>query len=155
MPAPSTTLKIGTADTPLARLQAQEVVNLLTPHCPGHRKPEIIAYPISTPPRLEPLTQALLNQEVNATIHAATDLPLHLPPGIMIAATPARGLPNDLWLGPIRLADLPPGAGVRTNSPRLQAQLLLFRPDLRILLPHENAYADAGTFGSAADGYRL
>jgi hydroxymethylbilane synthase len=54
-----------------------------------------------------------------------------LPPGLVLAATPAREDPRDALVGR-RLADLPAGAKLGTSSLRRAAQLRKARPDLRI-----------------------
>jgi hydroxymethylbilane synthase len=64
------------------------------------------------------------------------DLPTRLPPGIVLAAVPAREDPRDgfIALKARTLADLPAGATVGTASLRRQAQTLHLRPDVKVEL---------------------
>ena len=96
------------------------------------------------------LEDALLGGEVDLAVHSLKDLPTELAPGLAIGAIPPRAPANDaLIIANCRLpiADcqagirspesavsaLPSGAAVATSSPRRGAQLLLARPDLRIV----------------------
>jgi hydroxymethylbilane synthase len=80
------------------------------------------------------LEEALLDGRAHLAVHSAKDLPGELPPGLAIAAAPAREDPRDVLVGsPDGLAGLPPGARVATGSPRREAQLRAARPDLAIV----------------------
>lgn len=80
------------------------------------------------------LEEALRQGEIDVAVHSLKDLPLESPPGICVAAIPAREDPRDVLVS-VRhssLADLPQGAAVGSSSLRRQAQLLALRPDLTI-----------------------
>jgi hydroxymethylbilane synthase len=79
------------------------------------------------------LDDALLEGRIDLAVHSLKDLPTTLPDGIAIAAVSAREDPSDALVGPAGgLAALPPGAVLATSSLRRRAQLLAWRPDLRI-----------------------
>lgn len=79
------------------------------------------------------LDDALLEGRIDLAVHSLKDLPTTLPDGIAIAAVSAREDPSDALVGPAGgLAGLPPGAVLATSSLRRRAQLLAWRPDLRI-----------------------
>lgn len=80
------------------------------------------------------LDEALLGGHIDAAVHSMKDLPTLLPPGIVLAAVPAREDPRDAFIGgPAKtLWELPKGATVGTASLRRQAQTLHLRPDLKV-----------------------
>ncbi len=80
------------------------------------------------------LEEALFRREIDAAVHSLKDLPVEMPPGLVLAAIPERADPADVLVSkaPDGLASLPLGAVVATSSPRRSAQLLALRPDLRV-----------------------
>jgi hydroxymethylbilane synthase len=77
---------------------------------------------------------ALLRGDVDVAVHSLKDLPTKTVGGLVLAAVPERE-PADDALVSVRfesLDDLPCNARVGTGSRRRQAQLLHWRPDLRI-----------------------
>jgi hydroxymethylbilane synthase len=83
---------------------------------------------------------ALLAGEIDLAVHSMKDVPAEQPPGLTIAAIPAREDPRDAFVSRAfaSLAELPPGARVGTASLRRQAQILALRPDLAIVLMRGN-----------------
>lgn len=81
------------------------------------------------------LRQSLLEGECDLAVHSLKDLPTTQPAGLVIAATPKRADVRDALCSRdgLFLAELPEGASVGTGSPRRAAQLLAFRPDLKIV----------------------
>ena len=106
------------------------------------------------------LEQQLLSNEIDLAVHSMKDVPAALAPGLTLGAAPERECPLDALVLPAgagsvdpRLADpkyaasainypyvaleldrlLPKGARVGTSSARRKGQLLLWRPDLKIL----------------------
>lgn len=81
------------------------------------------------------LEEALLRREVHAAVHSLKDLPTEQPDRLTLGAILEREDPADClaskheggWRG------LPEGATVATSSPRRKNQLLLLRPDLRVI----------------------
>lgn len=82
------------------------------------------------------LDAALLDGAIDCAVHSLKDLPTRLPDGLLIAAVSPRRTPWDvLSAGPSfsgAIRDLPEGAVLGTSSLRRTAQLLAWRPDLRV-----------------------
>ena len=80
------------------------------------------------------LEEALAEERVDAVVHSLKDLPTEDSPGLMIGAIPERADPRDVYICPsgTTLEDLPPASVIGTSSLRRQAQLLHYRPDLRV-----------------------
>ena len=77
---------------------------------------------------------ALLDGRIDLAVHSAKDLPTDVTQGTSLAAFPPRGDARDALVSrdSARLADLPGGARIGTESPRRRAFLRLDRPDLRV-----------------------
>ena len=75
---------------------------------------------------------ALLEGTIDLAVHSYKDLPTATPPGLLIAAVPARADPRDYLVarGALTLRGLKTGAVVGTGSPRRAAQARRLRPDL-------------------------
>src|SRR5690625_6430024 len=71
---------------------------------------------------------------IDFAVHSLKDIPVELPPGLMIASIPEREDFRDALLANhhMKLHDLPQGAVVGTSSLRRAAQVLSQRPDLEI-----------------------
>ena len=82
------------------------------------------------------LDEALLDGRIDCAIHSMKDLPTRMPPGIVLAAVPAREDQRDAFIAmrAKNLAELPASATVGTASLRRQAQTLHLRPDLKVEL---------------------
>lgn len=80
------------------------------------------------------LESELLSGNVHAAVHSLKDLPVKDTPGLTIGAVPVRAEARDVVVSQRRhdLDALPAGARVGTSSLRRSAQLLAYRPDLRI-----------------------
>ncbi len=78
------------------------------------------------------IEQALLRQQIDLAVHSLKDLPVSLPPGLVLAAVPKRADARDVFISkePLPLANLPAGSRVATSSLRRKAQILLLRSDL-------------------------
>ncbi|MGY2051999.1 hydroxymethylbilane synthase [Methylobacterium sp. JK268] len=87
------------------------------------------------------LEQALLADEVDIAVHSMKDVETWLPDGLVIACILARDDPRDAFLSlkAESLDALPPGSRVGTSSLRRGAQVLMRRPDLRIVPLRGNA----------------
>lgn len=86
------------------------------------------------------IEEALLVGEIDLAVHSMKDVPTVLPDGLEIVCIPAREDPRDVLVSRDSrlLEQLPEGAGVGTSSLRRQAQLLYYRPDLRIQMLRGN-----------------
>jgi len=81
------------------------------------------------------LEAALLEGSIDIAVHSLKDMTVMLPDGLTLGAVLARGSPYDALVSRERglgVDDLPEGACVGTSSPRRRAQLLHYRPDLRV-----------------------
>jgi len=80
------------------------------------------------------LELALLEDKTDLAVHSLKDLPTVLPDGLGIYAYSPREDPRDalLSLKGYKIDDLPAGAVVGTSSLRRRAQLLAYRPDLKV-----------------------
>lgn len=140
-------LRIGTRGSPLALVQSEWVREQLLDHGES-RQLEIV--PIRTSGDQHPdrslsdlggkgaftseLEKKLLAGEIDLAVHSMKDLPVILPPGLLLAAVTARENPLDIFVSRAGsdLEGLPAGAAVATGSLRRQAQLLHYRNDLVI-----------------------
>ncbi|GJD69766.1 Porphobilinogen deaminase [Methylobacterium gnaphalii] len=88
------------------------------------------------------LEQALFANEVDVAVHSMKDVETWLPDGLVIACILERDDPRDAFLsanGANGFADLPAGSRVGTSSLRRGAQVLMKRPDLKIVPLRGNA----------------
>jgi hydroxymethylbilane synthase len=81
------------------------------------------------------LEEALLRREIDMAVHSLKDLPTALPAGLELAATLPRHDPGDVLISKSAksLGELPQRGIVATSSRRRARQILLFRPDLRVV----------------------
>ena len=81
------------------------------------------------------LDAALLRKDVDFAVHSLKDLPTEIPSGLVIGAITERWDVRDALVSKsaATLQKLPPHAAIATGSLRRKAQLLAFRPDLRIV----------------------
>ena len=81
------------------------------------------------------IEEALVEERIDAAVHSMKDVPTWLPDGLIIDTILPREDPRDAFFsrGGESLAELPAGAVVGTASLRRQAQVLLHRPDLRVV----------------------
>ena len=89
------------------------------------------------------IEQALLDGCVDIAVHSAKDVPTEEDPRLLIGAYLSRADPRDALVVRAdsegrRLADLPPGARVGTDSPRRTGFILAQRPDLAVHPLHGN-----------------
>jgi hydroxymethylbilane synthase len=79
------------------------------------------------------IEEALAEGRVDLAVHSLKDLPTELPEPFVLAATPVRVDPRDVFVSVnhANLAALPEGAKIGTSSQRRRAQLKAIRPDLK------------------------
>ncbi|HVA60638.1 MAG TPA: hydroxymethylbilane synthase [Mycobacteriales bacterium] len=141
----TTSLRVGTRRSTLARAQAGSVGSALTAATgrPVELRPSLTDGDRSaarltdiggTGVFVAALRDRLLAGEVDVVVHSAKDLPAIDHPGLVIAAVPAREDPRDVLVAAGRtLAELPDRARIGTGSPRRAAQLRALRPQLDIV----------------------
>jgi hydroxymethylbilane synthase len=140
--------RLGTRGSPLAMIQARKVAAALevVERWPADHV-EIV--PITTSgdrikdrPLAEfggkglwtkELDQALIDGEVDFTVHSMKDVEVIRPPEIRLAAIRPRVHVEDKLIGADSLDELKEGAVVGTSSPRRAAQVLAARPDVKIV----------------------
>lgn len=141
-------LKLGTRQSPLAMVQAQEARRrLIAAHNLNESDIELVSV-TATGDRIQdrPLAEIggkalwtkeldcqLLAGEIDFAVHSAKDVETIRPEEITIAAYLPREDVRDMLIGAESIAALPPGARVGTTAPRRAAQLLNARPDCTIV----------------------
>ncbi|WP_031513657.1 hydroxymethylbilane synthase [Desulfofalx alkaliphila] len=141
------TIRVGTRESALALWQTNWVVEQLKKHHPD-KNFEVIKMKTQGDKILDvalakigdkglftkELEQGMLRNEIDLAVHSMKDLPTQLPPGLTIGAICAREHPGDVLITPDgkELAELPKGARIGTSSLRRCAQLLRYRPDLKL-----------------------
>ncbi|MFC4078410.1 hydroxymethylbilane synthase [Salinithrix halophila] len=80
------------------------------------------------------IEQALLDGRLDMAVHSMKDMPGEMPPGLTMGAVTVREDPRDCLISRTgsTLETLPENALVGTSSLRRQAQILAYRPDLRV-----------------------
>lgn len=145
----ATTLRIGSRGSPLALMQAREVVRRLAVHGLAADQIEIKVIrttgdAIQDRPLAEAggkglftkeIEEALLSGAIDLAVHSAKDMPTVLPPGLVLAAFLPREDARDAFISrrAKNLRDLPPSALVGTASLRRQALVKRLRPDLEVV----------------------
>lgn len=86
------------------------------------------------------IEEALLKGAIDVAVHSLKDMPAENVDGLSLCAIPVREDPRDafLSLNYNSLADLPKGARLGTVSLRRQAQSLVQRPDLEMVMMRGN-----------------
>jgi hydroxymethylbilane synthase len=132
----TTTLRLGTRASELARTQSQTVADAITAATgtsvelvpivtEGDRSRAAIQQLGGTGVFVAALRDALLAGDVDLAVHSYKDLPTAVEPGLIIAAVPGREDPRDALVARdgLTLGELPPGSKVGTGAPRRVAQL--------------------------------
>ncbi len=81
------------------------------------------------------IEQDLLSGAIDIAVHSMKDMPVDQPAGLLLDTYLPREDTRDAFVSPNvkSLADLPQGAVVGTSSLRRRAQLLNYRPDLKVV----------------------
>lgn len=141
------TFTLGTRGSPLAVAQARSVANALEA-AHGWTSGTVVIRPIRTSGDkiqdrpladvggkalwTKELDGALLAGESDLSVHSMKDVESERPEELVIAAMLERADVRDRLIGARSIDSLPKGGLVGTSSPRRAAQLLHWRPDLRI-----------------------
>ncbi len=145
-------LRLGTRGSPLALAQANEARARLAAAHPELSEPAAVEIVVikTTGDTIQDRTlaeiggkglftkeieEALLAGRIDAAVHSMKDVPTWLPEGLEISTILPREDPCDAIIsaGGQDLAGLPAGSVVGTASLRRQAQVLLARPDLKVV----------------------
>ncbi len=144
----TSSIKIGTRGSALARAQTRIVIDTLTRRNPGCRFETVViqtkgdAHLDSPLNRIDDkglfvreIEQALQTGSIDMAVHSMKDLPTGQPAGLTIGAVCCRDNPRDVFVGRCvqRIGDLARGSTVATGSLRRKAQLLAYRPDLKVV----------------------
>jgi hydroxymethylbilane synthase len=142
-----TTLRVGARGSKLARAQAELVRHAL--FAKTAIETEFFAV-VTTGDRVrdrpladiggkglfaKELEEALMSGLIDLAVHSMKDLPVEIPKGLKIVATPRRDDPADAFVSrkADRIEDLPKGARLGTSSVRRAAQIARIRPDIEIV----------------------
>lgn len=81
------------------------------------------------------IEDSLLRGDIDLAVHSMKDLPTKLPDGLQIGANLEREDPRDAFISHKfnNFAQLPPSAVVATSSLRRKANILMHRPDLKLI----------------------
>jgi len=148
-------MRIGTRGSPLALAQAHEARRLLATATGFEEARFEIVVIRTTGDRIQdrPLSEAggkglftkeidaaMLEEQIDAAIHSAKDLPTVTPKGLVIAGYLPREDVRDAFVSAeaSAIADLPQDAMLGTASLRRQAQVKRLRPDIRVGLLRGN-----------------
>ncbi|MCG8608127.1 hydroxymethylbilane synthase [bacterium] len=141
-------LRVGTRRSALARTQTQWVIDRIKAV-----RPEVdieVMEVVTTGDRVQDtsltllagkgvfvkeIEEKLMNKEIDLAVHSMKDLPTEFPEGLTVGAIPERVDPRDALVTRLaaNLEDLPEGATIGSGSFRRRAQLLNFRPDLKVV----------------------
>jgi len=140
-------LRLGTRGSKLALVQAKMVADALG-HCEivvlktsGDRiQDRALADAGGKGLFVKELEEALLDGRIDLAVHSMKDVPVELPPGLVIAALLPREDPRDVFVSNNAkcIEDLHKGARIGTSSVRRAAQVRRARPDLDCVLLRGN-----------------
>lgn len=130
-------VKVGSRQSPLARLQAENAISLIDYPAKVVTMLEVADEDLSRPvhemggkgmfcTRLE---QALLNNTIDCAIHSAKDCATEETAGTELLGVISRGDPRDCVIGAHSLHNLPSGSRIGTSAPRRIEAIRLIRPD--------------------------
>jgi hydroxymethylbilane synthase len=156
----TTTLRLGTRGSELARTQSQAVADAITAATgtpvelvhivtEGDRSKEAIAQLGGTGVFVAAIRRALLEGSVDLAVHSYKDLPTAPEPGLIIAAVPGRADPCDALVARdgLTLGELPAGSRIGTGAPRRVAQLRALGLGLEIVPIRGNVDTRMGRVG--------
>lgn len=81
------------------------------------------------------IEEALLDKTIDMAVHSVKDMQTVLPDGLTIGCIPEREDPRDVLISKsaARLSDIPKGGTFGTSSLRRASQVLMLRPDIKIV----------------------
>lgn len=136
-------LRIGSRGSQLALWQANHIASLLREQrhtvdiqiikTTGDRLQEVTFAQVGSKGMFtKEIEDALADGSIDLAVHSLKDLPTELPEGFVLAATPKRADPRDVFVSKnhANLSSLPAGAHIGTSSLRRRARLKAIRPDI-------------------------
>ncbi|HUU41178.1 MAG TPA: hydroxymethylbilane synthase [Desulfatiglandales bacterium] len=141
-------LRIGTRASKLALTQTKWVIARIFAHNPDIRielvkiktsGDKITNMPLSAIGGkglfVKEIEEALIRKDIDIAVHSLKDVPAELPDSLIIGIIPEREDPRDVMIAKDNtfFDDLPRNSCIGTSSLRRAAQLLHYRPDLKIL----------------------
>lgn len=151
MSVATTTLRLGTRGSMLARMQSQIIADLLEKKHRGLKVELIICRTTGDRIQDKPLheaggkglftkelEEALLARTIDFAVHSFKDVPVTMPlvdqAELIVAAVPTREDVRDVLISKKAqtIADLPAGAKVGTGSLRRRCQIMALRNDLKV-----------------------
>lgn len=139
-----TTCRIGSDVDLLSRVQLESVLSLLRDYgekhsidfvAPDDSSLKDSKHVPNSPARLATLMSSLLEAEYDALVLDAVNLPSRIPSGLTIGAITSRITPYDALISneELILDELPENAVLAANTRSREAQMLYYRPDLRVV----------------------
>lgn len=149
-PSPARPLKIGTRGSPLALAQAHETRDRLAQAFDLPPEAFEICVIQTTGDRVidrplkeiggkglftREIEQAMVRGDIDIAVHSMKDMPVLQPEGLVLDCYLPREDPRDAFVSNdfASLADIPRGTKVGTSSLRRKAQVLVRRPDLKVV----------------------
>lgn len=153
-PSPDAPLKIGTRGSPLALAQAHETrARLAAAHDLPQDAFDIVVITTTGDNRAmieadrplkeignkglftKEIEEAMLRGDIDIAVHSTKDMPVAQPEGLVLECFLPREDVRDAFICPEfgSIHDLPEGAVVGTSSLRRRAQLMVRRPDLKVV----------------------
>jgi hydroxymethylbilane synthase len=149
-PSPARPLRIGTRGSPLALAQAHETVRRLSAAFDLPEEAFDVVVIKTTGDRVldRPLKEIggkglftreieedMLAGKIDIAVHSMKDMPVAQPEGLLLDTYLPREDVRDAFVSELhmRLSELPAGTVVGTSSLRRRAQLLNYRPDLKVV----------------------
>jgi hydroxymethylbilane synthase len=166
--AATSTLRLGTRASALARTQSQWVADAITAATgtpvelvpittEGDRSSAAIQQLGGTGVFVTAIRSALTEGSIDLAVHSYKDLPTAPAPGLILAAVPEREDPRDALVARdgLTLGELPPGSTVGTGAPRRVAQLRALGLGLEIVPIRGNVDTRLGRVTGTSDGLQL
>jgi hydroxymethylbilane synthase len=163
--AVTSTLRLGTRASELARTQSQTIADAITAATgtnvelvhittEGDRSSEAIAQLGGTGVFVTAIRSALLEGSIDLAVHSYKDLPTAPEPRLILAAVPGREDPRDALVARdgLTLGELPAGARIGTGAPRRVAQLRALGLGLDVVPIRGNVDTRLGRVKGSVDG---
>lgn len=140
-----TTLRVGTRESKLARLQTEMALSMLKMTSPDTtfevvalttHGDKVLDRPLAqlggTGVFVKELEDELLANRVDLVVHSLKDMPTDMPPGLVLGATLMREDPRDVFVSRDNTpySKMPAGSRIATSSRRRAAQLSILRDDV-------------------------